>query len=164
MSMRRGFLIALLCTSALPLAAQRAGQGAAEQHSHDEQAGAAATEQAAPAPGMPGMHEHMQLMREQMARVHAAQDPEERQRLMHEHMQSMQQHMAMMGRMAANPAEGAPGATRCAQGDMPCRMSELQTQHGMMQQRMQEMQQLMEQMMQHLSERAVDDERGVRRR
>jgi len=162
--MRTVLLVALWCAAALPLAAQRAPQGAAEQHSHDQQAGAAATEQAAPAAGMQGMHEHMQLMREQMARVHAAQDPEERQRLMHEHMQSMQEHMAMMGRMAANPAEGAPGTTRCAQGDMPCRMGELQTQHGMMQQRMQDMQQLMEQMMQHLSERAADDERGARRR
>jgi hypothetical protein len=161
--MSRGFLIALLCAVALPLAAQRAQQGAAEQHSHD-QTGAAATEQAAPAPGMQGMHEHMQLMREQMARIHAAQGTEERQQLMHEHMQSMQQHMAMMGRMVASPAEGAPVATRCSQGDMPCRMGELQAQHGMMQQRMQDMQQLMEQMMQHLSERAADDERAARRR
>ena len=163
--MRRGFLIALLCTSALPLAAQRAEQGAAEQHAgHGQHAGAAATEQAAPAAGMPGMHEHMQLMREQMARIHAAQDPEERQRLMHEHMQSMQQHMTMMGRMATSAGESAPRAAPCAQGDMPCRMGELQTQHGVMQQRMQEMQQLIEQMMQHLSERAADDERGARRR
>jgi hypothetical protein len=159
--MNRSLIVALWSASALPLAAQRAEPGAAE-HSHESSAGAAATAQAAPAAGMPGMHERMQLMQEQMARVHAARDPAERQRLMHEHMQSMQQHMAMMGRMAGAPSDSA--ATRCGEGDLPCRMGELQAQHGAMQQRMQEMQQLMDQMMQHLSETGADEDRGGRRR
>ena len=43
-----------------------------------------------------GMHEHMKLMREQMAQIRAAQDPKERERLMNEHMKTMEQSMAKM--------------------------------------------------------------------
>jgi hypothetical protein len=61
---------------------------------------------------MGAMHQHMQQMQEQMARIHAATDPDERQQLMQQHMQSMQQHMQMMGSMGcrqdAPAAEPAP--------------------------------------------------------
>lgn len=160
--MRKGLSVAFLCAAALPAAAQTALPGAAE-HPHEQHAGEASPAQGAPAPEMQGMHEHMQLMQEQMARIHAAQDPDEKQRLMHEHMQSMQQHMAMMGRMPASAGTGGPGAATCAQADMACRMNELQAQHGMMQQRMGAMQQLMQQMMQHLSESTGDDDSATGR-
>lgn len=157
--MSKILLVTLLCVAALPASAQTAPQGDAER-SHEQHDGEASAAQSGPAAQMQGMHEHMQLMQEQMARIHAAQDPDERQRLMHEHMQSMQAHMAMMGRMTANAGTGAPDTPRCAQADMSCRLSDLQAQHGMMQQRMGEMQQLMEQMMQHLSESTDDDSAG----
>jgi hypothetical protein len=44
----------------------------------------------------PSMHQHMKLMREQMAQIRAATDPKERERLMNEHMKTMEQSMAKM--------------------------------------------------------------------
>lgn len=143
--------------------------GGAQEHS--EQAQAAPSAQAGHGP----MHEHMQTMREQMARIHAAEDPAERRRLMDEHMQSMGEHMR---RMARDPDPGRDTATAqsgCAEGDMPCRMRELETRErmvgqrmGSMQERMTHMQQLMEQMMEHLREmqspRDGAPERSGRRR
>jgi hypothetical protein len=46
---------------------------------------------------MQQMQTRMQAMREQMARIHATDDPEERQRLMQEHMRTMHEEMTMMG-------------------------------------------------------------------
>jgi hypothetical protein len=46
------------------------------------------------------MQEHMKLMREEMAKIRAATDPKERERLMAEHMKTMEQSMSkMQGRM-----------------------------------------------------------------
>ena len=97
------------------------------------------------------------MMREQMQRMHATQDPAERQRLMREHMQSMQQHMRMMGSMRGG--EPAGSASRCASGDTPCTMEEMRAENGMMRERMRmmegrldSMQQLMREMMDHLEE------------
>jgi hypothetical protein len=50
----------------------------------------------AAAKGMGGMHEHMKLMREQMAQIRAATDSKEKERLMNEHMKSMEQSMSKM--------------------------------------------------------------------
>jgi hypothetical protein len=166
--MRKELIVAFALAAMLPAAAQeqRATAGAEAQHSEHEQhsrstpdGGSADSPQATH-----GMHEHMQAMREQMARIHAAQDPEERQRLMHQHMQSMHEHMAMMQRREQHSEQGAQAAERCAAGDMRCRMSEMQSQQTRMQARMVEMQQMMDQMMQHLAERSADDERRSRRR
>ena len=106
---------------------------------------------------MAAMHEHMRQMRQQMARIHATEDSAERQRLMNEHMQSMQQHMQMMGSMRTGQQAGS--ASRCAEGDAPCRMDEMQAENGMMRQRvrmmenrLESMQQLMQQMMDYLDE------------
>ena len=145
------------CALLLPFAAagQNAGVPAESQQSEHEQHAQSPGGEPPGEQSMAAMHEHMQTMREQMARIHAAQDPDERQRLMQEHMQSMQQHMQMMGRMGGEPDR----ATRCAQGDMACRMQEMQAQSGMMQQRMRTMQdrlesmeQLLQQMLDHLRE------------
>jgi hypothetical protein len=46
--------------------------------------------------GMGSMQEHMQAMHEQMARIQATTDPQEKQRLMKDHMEKMQAMMAMM--------------------------------------------------------------------
>ena len=60
----------------------------------------AAEAPAKPAPNAPGrmgrMHEHMKLMRDQMAAIRSADDPTERARLVDEHMKSMQEGMSMM--------------------------------------------------------------------
>jgi hypothetical protein len=60
---------------------------------------ALAQEPATPSAGEPmaQVQRNMDAMREQMAQIHATQDPQERQRLMHEHMRSMHQGMMMMG-------------------------------------------------------------------
>jgi len=152
-------------TFALPLAV--AAQGAApsaEQHAQHEQHEQQTQSSGDAAPGghsMAAMHEHMQAMREQMARIHAAQDPEERERLMHEHMQSMQQHMRMMG-MGQGTDGGAGPETRCSPGDLACRTDELQSQHESMRRNMSEMRELMGRMMEHL--RATTESSGRRER
>jgi Spy/CpxP family protein refolding chaperone len=46
--------------------------------------------------GMPGMHEQMRKMRDDMARIRAATDPKEKERLMQEHMKTMEQAMGRM--------------------------------------------------------------------
>jgi hypothetical protein len=94
---------------------------------------------------MQQMQSHMQTMHEQMARIHAATDPEERQRLMQEHMRTMHEGMTMMGCMMGPMAQGP--AQQCQQGDNECRMDQMQMQQQMMGQRMGMMQQMMEQMM-----------------
>jgi hypothetical protein len=48
-----------------------------------------------PAP-VTGMHEHMKLMREQMAQLRAAADPKERERLLAEHFTTMEESMSKM--------------------------------------------------------------------
>ena len=103
----------------------------------------------------PQMQARMQAMREQMERIQATKDPEERERLMHEHMQTMQQNMTMMGEMMRAPIagnSGGPGnqARPCAQSDTECRMGQMQMQQGMMGERMNMMQQMMQQMMAHM--------------
>ena len=60
---------------------------AADEHDHSKDA-------AKPSSSM--MHEHMKLMREQMAQIRAAKDPKERERLMNEHMKTMEDSMGKM--------------------------------------------------------------------
>lgn len=121
---------ACILVLAIAVDAQQAAPSA-EQHSDHEQH-ARSSGAAASGHGMGTMHEHMQTMREQMARIHAAQDPEERQRLMREHMESMQQHMQMMDSTTPSSSESQRAGMPCAQGDVD------------------EMRALMEQMMEHL--------------
>jgi hypothetical protein len=49
-----------------------------------------------PAAGMSGMHEHMKLMREQMAQIRAAANPKEKERLVSEHLKTMEESMSRM--------------------------------------------------------------------
>ena len=151
----RNYLAVCVLAAPLFVAAQENPPSTAPQSEHEHAAppaGAAAGDHS-----MANMHEHMQQMRDQMARIHATEDPVERQRLMHEHMQSMQQHMQMMGSMRSEQHVG--GASRCAEGDAACRMEEMRAENGMMRDRMsmmegklEAMQQLMREMMEHLDE------------
>jgi hypothetical protein len=98
----------------------------------------------------------MQTMQAQMDRIHATQDPEERQRLMDEHMRSMREGMSMMGEMMRGGMGSGGSRTgetgHCAQSDMQCRMQGMQAQQGMTEQRMGMMQMMMEQMMGRMRE------------
>ena len=61
----------------------------------------------------PGMHEHMQKMQQQMEKIRATNDPQERDRLVQEHMKSMQEGMKMMHHMGGpmmGGGKGGPGA------------------------------------------------------
>lgn len=96
-------------------------QDSPEQHSEHEQHAAPPAEAVAGGEPMAAMHAHMQAMRQQMDRIHATNDPAEREKLMGEHMQSMQEHMRSMQQhmQTMGSMGGAPGAgpSRCAQGD-----------------------------------------------
>jgi hypothetical protein len=99
------------------------------------------------------MQGQMQAMRDMMARIHAEQDPAERERLMQQHMQSMHSGMAMMGQMMRGSGPGEDGGARpCAEGDTRCEMDRLQMGQGAMNERMGMMQQMMTQMMEHMME------------
>jgi hypothetical protein len=100
---------------------------------------------------MAQMQRNMDAMHEQMARIHATQDPQERQRLMHEHMQNMHQGMTMMGQMMGPMGQGGEAPRACAEGDIECRMRQMQMQQQMMSQRMGMMQQMMQQMIEQIS-------------
>lgn len=95
------------------------------------------------------MQQRMQEMREQMARIHETQDPEERQRLMRQHMESMHQAMAAM-QEAMRTQGGERQRQQCAQGDAGCQVEQLQMQQQMMGQRMGMMQMMMQQMMEQM--------------
>jgi hypothetical protein len=132
--MSRALLFSVLAFLSLGGLAQESGQGTQPTPQ---------TEQ------MQQMQTRMQAMREQMARIHATEDPEERQRLMQEHMRSMHEGMMMMGRMMGGPGAQEP-MRQCQEGDTECRMSQMQMQQQMMGQRMGMMQQMMEQMMEQM--------------
>jgi hypothetical protein len=105
---------------------------------------------------MQQMQTRMQTMRDQMARIHATEDPEERQRLMQEHMQSMHEGMMMMGQMMRGPMSQGE-KPQCRQADTECRMNQMQMQHQMMGQRIAMMQQMMEQMMEQMMQRRAGE-------
>jgi hypothetical protein len=164
--MRRALIVAVALAATLPATAQERRAEAETQHSQHEQQSESTPQggDADSAQATHGMHAHMQAMRDQMARIHAEQDPVERQRLMHEHMQSMHEHMAMMQRTERDSEQGPQAGERCVARDLECRISEMQSHQTRMEARMAEMQQMMDQMMQHLAERNADDERRSRRR
>jgi hypothetical protein len=47
-------------------------------------------------PAANAMHEHMKMMRQQMAQIRAATDPKEKERLVNEHMKTMEESMSKM--------------------------------------------------------------------
>lgn len=81
----------------------------AQEHQHsDAQPPATGTEKPVGTKA-PGMHEHMQKMQQQMERIRAANDPQERDRLVQEHMKSMQEGMKMMHAMSGPMMDGHKG-------------------------------------------------------
>lgn len=113
-------------------------------------------EEGAPAGGtalmMEQMQGRMQAMRQQMERIHATDDPEERQRLMREHMESMHQGMQMMG----DPTGRQDPVAECEESDTDCRMQQMETHQEAMGRRMG----TMRMMMQHMAEQqeSAEDE------
>lgn len=101
---------------------------------------------------MEQLQAHMHTMQEQMARIQATEDPEERQRLMQEHMQSMQESMKMMGQMMQGSTGQGAQAQQCPQNDTACQLNQVQMQQRMMGQRMGMMQQMMQQMMEAMNQ------------
>jgi hypothetical protein len=153
--LKKALTICALGMLQLAVAAQDRDAPGLQHSEHEQHVGPSAETLPGQAP-MAGMHEQMLAMREQMARIHATQDPAERQRLMHEHMQSMQQAMHMMGTMHAQQRRSGG---RCEEADAPCRMNEMQAENETMRQRMSamesrldSMQQLMREMMDHVDE------------
>ncbi|MGP1680500.1 MAG: hypothetical protein ACTS6J_25520 [Burkholderiales bacterium] len=96
---------------------------------------------------MPQMQENTKTMQQQMEKLRATTDPQERQKLMQEHMQAMQENMKtmrgmggpMMGMTGGNDGGMSPGML----GGDPKQRQE------MVEKRMDMMQMMMEQMMQH---------------
>jgi hypothetical protein len=158
--------LAAACALVTAFAAGAQDRPAAEHSEHEQHAAGSAEPRAADRP-MAGMQERMGQMREQMARIHATEDPAERERLMHEHMQSMQQHMQMMGSARAEPGPLAP--SRCAAGDAECRMEEMRAENGMAREHMRmlddrlaSIEQLLQQMLEH--QRAQEEQNAASRR
>lgn len=99
-------LTVLALTSALGLAPNISAQTQKKsEHEHPSGAGVAK---------MP-MHQHMQRMHAEMAKIHATTDPEERRKLMQAHMQSMRGMMQMMHGMMAGDSGGGMHHRRGAQ-------------------------------------------------
>ena len=111
-------------------------------------------------PQMAQMQGKMKEMQTLMNRLHATEDPTERERLMNEHMQRMQEAMTMMNHMAMGLGGGGPGMRECAAGDTACGMERMQTQQGMMGQRMDMMQMMMQQMMGRMAEQPAEGTPG----
>ena len=133
---------------------------AADPEDHAAHHADADRQQADSAPGdkatgmkMEKMQEQMKKMREQMDRIHAAKDPQERQKLMTEHMQSMRDSMntmhamggGMMGKKGEPMMEGSGDSGGAPMGKM------MMKRHKMMEDRMDMMQMMLEQMMEHES-------------
>jgi HSP90 family molecular chaperone len=94
---------------------------AAETDAQDQ----ASQEQASPM--MEGMHEQMHALQQQMAKIHATDDMDERHRLTHAHMINMRDAMAMMMEMHGEDSQSMAG-------EMPCsRMATMQNRHHDMQ-------------------------------
>ena len=98
------------------------------------------------------LQQSLQRMQQQMTQIQAAQDPQERQRLMNEHMDSLRQGMMTMAAMMGNMPHGQSGPylQDCKQGDTPCQLRNMQTHQELMQRYMMMMQGLMGQMMEHM--------------
>jgi len=146
--MKTSILVAAIVASALaaPIAS------AQDRHVHDK-------------PGM-GMHmemekhmsqmqEGMKTMQQQMGKIRATTDPQERQKLMQEHMQAMQENMKTMrgmgGPMMKGTGEHGGMMMGGKKGGKKHGMAggELMQHHAMMEKRMDMMQMMMEHMMQH---------------
>jgi len=123
----------LVAACVAPLAAIAFAEDA---HHPDQKAKPAASKPAAKtAPGMmdmSGMQANMKRMQDQMAKIRAASDPKEHQRLMDEHMKTMHESMSMMNGMMGE-GKGMGSGQRMQ----------------MMERRMDMMQMMMQQMMEH---------------
>jgi len=114
---------------------------ARHKHVHDSPGMGADTDKP-----MSQMQENMKTMQQQMEKLRATTDPQERQKLMQEHMQAMQETMKTMRGMDSPMTMGGGGAKG---GHKHMAAADMMQLHEMMEQRMDMMQMMMEQMMQH---------------
>jgi hypothetical protein len=121
-----------------------------DEHAAHTPAGDASTAAAMPMQGMQPMQQNMQMMREQMAKIHAAQDPAERKRLMSEHQHAMQEQMRMMHGMMGGQMKGQMMGGKGSEKD-GMMSHDMMQHHQMMMGRMDMMQSMMEQMMEHMA-------------
>lgn len=91
------------------------------------------------------MEQHSQKMREQMAKIRAAKDPKERQKLMQEHMSAMREGMKMLKDAPGCAMMGAMAAKGTGQGMMD--MGNMMSCHQMMEKKMEMMQGMLEGLM-----------------
>lgn len=97
-----------------------------------ESDGQAQMSQEQASPMMQDMLEQMHAMRQQMAKIHATDDTDERHRLTHAHMANMRDAMMMM--MDMNSMEMRGNDSQSMVDEMPCqRMLEMQDRHRDMQ-------------------------------
>lgn len=97
---------------------------------------------------MEGMHEQMHAMQQQMAKIHATDDMDERHRLTHAHMINMRDAMAMIMEMNGMEMHGKDSQSMA--GEMPCSlMDTMQDRHHDMQEDGRMMQGSMEHMTEH---------------
>lgn len=114
-----------------------------------ESDGQAQMSQEQASPMMQDMLEQMHAMRQQMAKIHATDDTDERHRLTHAHMVNMRDAMMMM-MMDMNSMEMRGNDSQSMAGEMPCpRMVTMQDRHHDMQENGRLMQGSMEHMTEH---------------
>lgn len=119
----------------------------ADDSHHPEQAQAGGGQAAATQEKGAGMMnmDRMKEMQQTMERIHKADDPKERQRLMQEHMQQMHE---MMGDMQGMMMQGGSGGMTGSDGKG--KEMTMEERQRMMAQRMDMMQGMMAQMMEHM--------------
>ncbi|MCF6325032.1 MAG: hypothetical protein L3J89_12045 [Gammaproteobacteria bacterium] len=94
---------------------------------------------------MEKMHEHMNKMKETMAKIHRTENKEVRQKLMQKHMKEMHQGMGMMSGGAQKNMSDMKGKHSAMQD-----LEKVKNGHHMMEKRMDMMQGMMSQMMEHM--------------
>ena len=99
---------------------------------------------------MSQMQDNMKTMQQQMDKLRATTDPQERQKLMQAHMQTMQENMQAMRGMGGPTMMGSGQSDGGAKGGHKhAARSDMTQRQEMMEKRMDMMQMMMEQMMQH---------------
>lgn len=149
------FMLSLLLTAmlALPIAQAADEEDHSAHHPGAEEGQTAATpDNMAGEMKMEKMQEKMKTMREQMEKIQATADPQERQKLMEEHMQSMREGMKTMrgmGGKMGSKKDGPMTDDGAKEKDGKPMGMMMMKRHKMMEDRMEMMEMMMEQMMEH---------------
>ncbi len=98
---------------------------------------------------MSQMQENVNTMRQQMEKLQATTDPQERQKLLQAHMQTMQESMQAMHGMCGPMLMGDGQSGGAKSGHKHTTRGDMTQRQEIMEKRMDMMQMMMEQMMQH---------------